>query len=40
MDSAAPEVFADTHPDVKRGIAKQFEILRRWIPDPTQPLAQ
>uniref|UniRef100_A0A0W0G550 Glucose-methanol-choline oxidoreductase N-terminal domain-containing protein n=1 Tax=Moniliophthora roreri TaxID=221103 RepID=A0A0W0G550_MONRR len=40
VESSAPEVFAKTHPDVLRGIKKQYKILEQWIDDPVHPLAQ
>ncbi|KAL4257347.1 GMC oxidoreductase family protein [Pleurotus pulmonarius] len=38
--SATPEVFEHTHPDVKRGIQKQYDIMRTWIKDPDHPMGQ
>lgn len=40
IESSAPEIFANTHPSVLRGIKKQYEILAKWIDDPIHPLAQ
>ncbi|KAJ8517226.1 hypothetical protein ONZ45_g5550 [Pleurotus djamor] len=38
--AASGQVFADTHPDVKRGIQKQYDILRTWVEDPVHPMSQ
>ncbi|KAJ8081123.1 hypothetical protein PM082_017964 [Marasmius tenuissimus] len=40
IDGSAPEVFRNTHPDVLRGIKKQYKILETYIDDPKHPLAQ
>jgi len=39
IEGAPPEIFANTKPEVKRGIAKQYEIMSRWIADPAHPMA-
>ncbi|KAK7438219.1 hypothetical protein VKT23_018150 [Stygiomarasmius scandens] len=40
IESSAPEIFANTHPSVLQGIKKQYNILEKWIDNPTHPLAQ
>ncbi|KAL0565699.1 hypothetical protein V5O48_016325 [Marasmius crinis-equi] len=40
IEGSAPEVFRNTHPDVLRGIQKQYDILETYIDDPKHPLAQ
>ena len=40
VDGSASEVFQNTHPDVLRGIKKQYEILETYIDDSKHPLAQ
>ncbi|KAF8516786.1 alcohol oxidase [Gautieria morchelliformis] len=35
-----PEIFASTHPTVKRGIEKQYDIMRRWIDNPEHSMGQ
>ncbi|KAF9254620.1 alcohol oxidase [Marasmius fiardii PR-910] len=40
IEASASEVFQNTHPDVLRGIKKQYKILETFIDDPKHPLAQ
>lgn len=40
LNGSAPEVFASTNPSVKKGIEKQYKILRRWIDNPEQPISE
>ncbi|KAF5343030.1 hypothetical protein D9758_011162 [Tetrapyrgos nigripes] len=40
IEGSSPEIFANTHSDVLRGIKKQYKILESYIDDPAHPLAQ
>lgn len=40
ISGSAPEIFAKTKPEVKKGIEKQYEILKRLVDNPEQPLSQ
>jgi hypothetical protein len=38
--NSTPEIISRTHPNVKRGIEKQYDIMRRWVDDPDHALGQ
>ncbi|TFK45484.1 FAD-linked reductase, partial [Heliocybe sulcata] len=40
IDGSAPEVFSNTPTSVKKGIQKQYEIMRGWIDNENHPLGQ
>ncbi|CAL1710572.1 unnamed protein product [Somion occarium] len=39
ISGSPPEIFEKTKPSVKRGIEKQYELLRGWVDDPAHPMA-
>lgn len=38
--STNPQLFQSLDPSVRRGIEKQYDLLRGWLKDPEQPFAQ
>ncbi|CAL1706785.1 unnamed protein product [Somion occarium] len=40
LEASSPDVFAHTPESVKRGLRKQYDLLRQWVDDPTAAMAQ